>query len=377
MNDLYSIDSHKLHLHPSRVSQWLEATDSSNNESKDDSYLKLKKVYPLYVEISPCGQCNHRCTFCAVDYIGYKNISIDKSALRHCLADMSYHGIKSVMYAGEGEPLLYAGIDEIINYTKSLGIDVAITTNATSLTSELSRKCLSSITWIKASINAGNENTYSAIHKTKKSDFNRVFKNLSDAVCLREKHNYKVTLGAQAVLLPENVKSLSSLCEKCRDIGLNYLVIKPYSQQPSSSSTAKLYSNLDYSDDNFSDLEESLSSFNTTNFKVIYRENTIASLQESERIYSKCYATPMFWAYIMASGDVYGCGAHLLDDRFCYGNIKDSSFSGIWEGDKRSKNLNYVLNELDISSCRKNCRMEHVNRYLWELKNPNTHVNFI
>jgi len=44
MSDKYSIDSHKLGLHPLRVSKWLEA--------KDD-WDKLKKIYPIYVEISP------------------------------------------------------------------------------------------------------------------------------------------------------------------------------------------------------------------------------------------------------------------------------------------------------------------------------------
>ncbi|MCF6340345.1 MAG: radical SAM protein, partial [Sulfurimonas sp.] len=62
MSDRYSIDSHKLGLHPKRVSEWIEA--------KND-WSKLKKIYPLYVEISPYGGCNHRCTFCALDYMGY------------------------------------------------------------------------------------------------------------------------------------------------------------------------------------------------------------------------------------------------------------------------------------------------------------------
>lgn len=366
MSDQYLIDGHKAHLHPQRIAQWLDAgTD----------WEKLKKVYPIYVEIAPCGQCNHRCSFCAVDYIGYKNITLEHSALHRCLTNMAENGVKSVMYAGEGEPLLAKGIGETINHTKNVGIDVAITTNATPLSETLAQECLQSITWLKASINGGTAESYSTIHRTKKADFDRVLNNLAAAVKWRNTNGLKTTLGAQIVLLPENKHTVVPLCEAAQRIGLDYVVVKPYSQHPSSSSTAELYGELRY--DEFVGLGDQLRQFNTDKFKVVYRERTMATLSEPGRAYTKCHSTPMFWAYIMASGDVYGCGAHLLDEKFKYGNIYENSFSEIWEGDKRRQSVEYVRDVLDISVCRKNCRMEHVNRYLWELKNPQLHTNFI
>ncbi len=366
MDDPYLIDHHKIHLHPQRVAQWLDAgTD----------WEKLKKIYPLYVEIAPCGACSHRCLFCAVDYIGYKSVYLDPKAIRHCLSDMGNHGVKSVMYAGEGEPLLNKDLPAIISWTKKCGIDVAITTNAVAMTEKFCQQALADITWLKASVNAGNSETYAKVHQTKEADFDRVITNLGRATHLRRENGWKTTLGTQMVLLPENRDTAIDLCKISKSIGLDYLVIKPYSQHPSSETTAQRYGDLQYNEP--PEFGARLRQFNSDSFKVVYRERTMATLTESDRAYSKCQATPMFWAYIMANGDVYGCGAHLLNELFKYGNINEQSFSEIWEGERRRRSVEFVRDELDISTCRKNCRMEHVNRFLWELKNPKEHVNFI
>ena len=97
---------------------------------------------------------------------------------------------------------------------------------------------------------------------------------------------------------------------------------------------------------------------------------------EGTRNYRHCYAFP-FWAYIDASGDVWGCSAYLSDKRFLYGNIYKDTFKDIWQGPVRKKSLKWALEKLDIADCRVNCRMDEINRYLWELKHPLEHVNFI
>jgi GTP 3',8-cyclase len=364
MTDKYKIDSQKITLHPKRVAQWLDA---------GNDWEKIKEVYPIYVEIAPVGACNHRCTFCSVDYIGYTTSRQDKDILLKTLDNMLKKGVKSVMFAGEGEPALWKPLPDVIVEAKKMGLDISMTTNLIPFTDSNIEKYVANCSWIKASINAGNSKEYKEIHQSKEADFEKALLNLKKCVDVKESNNYQCTIGAQILLLPENKGSVIDLAKRLKDIGANYLVVKPYTQ--SLYGISRKYDGLKYDEMMF--LQEELSLISDNSFDVVFRENTMEKLNEEIQPYSKCLSTPNFLAYIMADGSVYSCGAHLKNENFLLGNINNSSFSEIWEGSLRRKNYLHVSELLSIKECRKNCRMDEVNRYLWELKNPGPHVNFI
>ena len=367
LNDMYSIDSHKLTYHPARVAQLLEV---------GDDWGKAKTVYPIYMEVSPVGACNHRCTFCAVDYIGYKSVSLDYEIYKTRLKEMGQLGIKSIMYAGEGEPLMHKKINEIVVATHQAGIDVSFTTNATTMDKKFVESSIPLTKWIKVSLNAGSASTYAKIHQTKQRDFEKVIENMKYASKFRNENSIECVMGVQTLLLPENSDEMVELARLCRDeMSADYLVVKPYSQH--ASSNTRIYENIDYS--NYLEIEKELESFNTENFQVVFRKNTMKKhIMDEKHRYTKCHSTPFLWAYIMADGSVYGCSAYLLDDRFQYGNIHHLSFNEIWHGEKREKNFHFIRKKLDIKDCRKNCRMDEANRYLFALEEDLIpHVNFI
>lgn len=355
MEDPYLIDSHKMMYHSERIAQW----------QRDPLH-----TYPLYIEISPVGHCNHRCTFCAVDYIGYKARSLDVDILMRRLSEMSQLGVKSVMYAGEGEPMLHKSIDDIVVHTAAMGIDVAFTTNGTLLNKVIS--VLEHIKWIKVSMNGGPE-SYAKIHQTKDSDYERVWANLRSAVIQQSSRPARCTIGIQCVVLPENVGDLEGLIDRAEQTGLDYVVFKPYSQHKSS--ITRTYEEIRYDEETKAALA-ALTKFSTSTFKVITRSTAMEDWNVGNHSYSTCHATPYFWAYVMASGDVYSCSAYLLNDEFNMGNINSSSFSEIWLGDKRQRHLE-AMKTLDISQCRLNCRMNQVNKYLDKVIKGNSHAAFI
>ncbi len=282
--DKFKIDSHKLMYHPERISAW----------------LNKKLIYPIYLEVSPSGSCNHRCVYCALDFMEYQHRFIDAGIFKQRLREMGRLGVKSIMYAGEGEPFLHRDIVEIIHNTKKSGIDAAITTNGALFTKELTQEILSNTTWIKVSINAATPKTYAKIHRTNPADFKKVIKNMSYAANLRKKKGYRCTLGMQIILLPENFNEVELLAKKAKKIGMDYLVVKPYSQHPQS--ITRRFENIKYNQ--YFNLAKKLERINGKRFNVIFRLNTMCKWDEKERTYKHCLALP-FWAYIDAGGDVW------------------------------------------------------------------------
>jgi MoaA/NifB/PqqE/SkfB family radical SAM enzyme len=389
MRDRHRIDSEKISLHPARVARWLAARDK---------WELARDVFPIYVEVSPVGFCNHSCTFCGVDYMLDRPDKgrLAPEVLDAMLADMHRHGVLSVMFAGAGEPLIHKHLPKAIVNADSVGLDMAITTNGVLLSEAVSRQILGleHLRWIKVSINAGDRDVYSKIHRTKPEDFDRVLANLTAAARVREELGGRCTLGAQMVALPEghpnesesfpsNLETAEPLIHRLKETGIDYVVIKPYSQHLMSQDT-RFYAGVRYPDARA--WANALEALSTDRFEVVVRTNTMAELDRGGRGYDRCHATPFHWAYVEADGEVWGCSAYLGrregdktwgDDRFRYGNVNAASFSEIWRGDRRRDCWDYVRTKLDISECRLNCRMHQVNLHLESVADPGPHASFI
>ena len=364
MTNTHGIDHHKLMMHPARVGLWKQSRME---------WERVKGIFPIYMEVSPTGACNHRCVFCGLDYMKYRAVSLPADIMADRFHEMASCGVKSIMLAGEGEPLLHRQITDLITSAVNAGLDVAVTSNGVLMNAEFSDACLGLLKWIKISFNAGMPATYAALHRTKESDFFKVVQNLKDAVILRNRIRRPVTIGLQMLLLPENASEIEGLAKMARDdIGADYLVIKPYSQHLHS--LTKQYYGITY--ETYLDMEERLSRLSTDNFSMIFRASAMKR-SDAQKTYHRCLSTPVFWGYIQSDGSVYTCSAHLGDQRFRVGNLLEKPFREIWEGDARRDNFYFVKDHLDPTDCRINCRMDACNHYLWDLLHPDDHVNFI
>ncbi len=354
--DDFKLDGHKLLYHVPRVNDWLEG----------------KNTYPIYIEVSPSGACNHRCRFCGKDFMGYERRFLDWEVFRTRLEEMGRSGVKSIMHAGEGEPFMHPHLEDMVKHGKKCGIDQAVNTNGVLMNPERAEQILPCAEWIRLSVDAGTPETYANLHGTKPADFDKMMDNLTEAAKMKKAKGWRCTLGVQLLLLPENRAEAILLAEQARKAGADYLVIKPYSQHPLSHTEE--YEDITY-EDSF-ELRKTLENQSTPEFKVIFRAEAMRKWDQPSRTYSRCYAM-RFWTYIDAGGLVWGCCNYLRDERFLLGDLNENTFQEVWGGEQRMRALSWIEKEMNTCQCRVNCRMDEVNRYLWDLRNPPDHVNFI
>lgn len=350
----YGIDSHKLIYHVERVYSW----------------LKGNNIYPIYIEVGPAGGCNQRCIFCGLDYLGHKPSFINTSCWKKFVKEAVKKGVKSVLFSGEGEPLLHKEIDTLISYTYGVGIDVALASNGVLLSAELANRFLKYLTWLRISLDAGTPQIYSKIHRADKKQFSIVLENIKQAVEIKRKKKLKVTIGVQFLLLKENRRDIEKAVIIARELGVDYFSVKPYSKHPLSINEAG--TEVNYA--RLLSLEKKLVKYSTEDFTVVFRKGAMIR-KYIKRPYRRCYGLP-FWAYISSKGDIYPCSTFLGLKKYCLGNICDSSFKDIWEGERRKAVMDKLM-KMDANKCRELCRLDEINRYLWNLKHPPEHINFI
>lgn len=344
------IDHHKLMYHPERVSEWIKKGD----------------CFPIYIEMGLTNFCNQKCIFCALDFLDRGRVFINREVALSTIQSMGFCGVKSLMFAGEGESTLHPNIGEFVKTAKSSGIDTAITTNGVFFTPEKIESCLPSLSWIRFSVDAGTAESYSKIHKCSEKDFYKVLDNISYCVNLKKKKNLETTIGIQLLLIPQNKNELENLISIAKEIGVDNLQIKPYSHHPKSKNNFSL-EEMDYRE-----IKDKIKNTDLSNIKVIFRELTLERIQ-SKKPYKKCLGAS-FIGLIDAKGNVFPCNLFYGDETFYYGNIYEQSFEEIWSSDRRKK----VLEKLGVSEgCREGCRLDAINNYLWRLKNPELHDNFI
>ena len=347
------LSGHKLHHHTEELVKW----------------QKGEEFFPIHMDISPIGKCNHRCVHCYVDYLGHKGPKLDHDIFLSLAKDIGQCGVKSAFVAGTGEPFLNEATAKAIAIAAENGTDMATSTNGVLLSEDDLQTALPALTWMRFSILGGNAEAYSQLHQTKEEDWPQLVKVLGRAGEIKAQRKLGVTLGAVFCLMKENVHTATSLAKILKESGFDYLVVKPPSQNVRNDFRADVHLF-----EQCEDVLNELRAFTDDNFRVEIRMDQFEQLQK--RDYKSCLGLP-FITMVGEDGGVYTCNGFWGNDDYKYGSLHEKSFKEIWQSDIRKAIQDRVEKHQDFHTCEPICRHNSINRFLWSLRNPPDHINFI
>jgi len=330
---------------------------------------------PIFIEFSPIDRCNQKCWYCYVEYLQHQNLEIEGKLLIEIFRDMGRAGVKSVMIQGTGEPLLNKATPDAIVEGFNSGLSLALCSNGVLLNSEMLKKILPCLEWLRISAVEYTPVLYAKSHGSPEAHWHKVIENLKIAVRIRQQEKLKTILAVHFLIFPYNVEYIVKTVKMVKDIGIDYILIKSANQSihnPSHHWERDTHKR-------FIPLLKEAKDLETDEFKVSVRFDQFEVQEECgsfKKKFKKCYGLE-FEAMIDADGGVYPCLHFWRDKDYCYGNLHEETFAEIWKGQRRRSVLNKIYNEFDLNNCHFGCKQMHINETLWELKNPPMHINFL
>jgi MoaA/NifB/PqqE/SkfB family radical SAM enzyme len=237
---------------------------------------------------------------------------------------------------------------------------------------------LRDMAWIRFNLSAGTAEGFQRVHQSKAKNFGLLVDKIKSLVNLKRKNYYKCTLGLQMVLIPECYDQVMAEAELGAELGVDYFVIKHCSD----SEYKEI--GIDYKDYiRIEDVLKEAESLSTENYVVQAKWDKIKAGTESPlykdgyRKYDVCYGTP-FLPQISGNGKVYPCGPFFNKERFYIGDLHEQSFYDMVMGERYWDVHRDVRESVDVhKDCAIGCRQDYVNKFLWDMKNPPEHINFI
>jgi radical SAM protein with 4Fe4S-binding SPASM domain len=349
-------------------------------------YFLGKNADPISIEVDPSNSCNHSCPFCISGHIHlskfkgtdfFNRVIMEKNVIMNLVKDISSMGIKSLAWTGGGEPTQNPNLKEAINFLKSNStIKMGMFTNGTLLSKfNLFETLVTSLEWIRISIDAGNKNSYDNLRVTnKQNNFDTVIANINELISYKKKLNSKITIGVGFVVTEKNYKEIIEFANLFKNIDVDYCQYKPeiiQVERNGSLNATKQQISSEFWLNEVIDLLNSASEilgkkFECNSYKL---EDLMIDKKNYGRGYKECIGS-QFQPCVGADGHVYVCTNHRGHKKYSYGNLKEKRFSEIWRDIKKRKEIMDLINNKEkFSKCSQLCKPHESNKILWSIKN--------
>jgi len=339
--------------------------------------MEGKHLFPLHINIDLTNYCTHKCIWCS-GYEGQQSKAhdLDFDIIMKAMNTAGKLGTKAVTLIGTGDPSLYKRFKELVHGIHDAGIELGMFTHG-AFPADFIPDILKTFTWVRFSLDAASEETHNHVHVGKGS-FPKIIDNIKGLVSARESAE-NFTAGVQFVLHQDNAHELRDMGVMCKDLGVDYLNIKPVINRGAVGIRTGKF-NLDKAKA-LQDMTWMQENLNGNGFEVVYKPyqfqiNNIPYLEDGEvppdfeRNYTRCYAVNFEW-WIESDYNVSLCGPmgkHV-------GNLLEQDIETILDSDRYQK----VLGDISIDNCYRGCRPHYMNEVLHSIEFPDfkSHINFV
>ncbi len=269
---------------------------------------------PLSINVEASRACNIRCIYCIHSLSGEKRSGIgfipdimDRDLYYKMVDDCSAFGkkIKTIRFAGYGEPLMNKHLAEMIAYTKQrkIGDQIVIFTNALLLDHTTSKALIDSGTDVfRITVQGLSSEAYKK-YAGVENDFSVFMENL--------KYLYTIKGGCRIFI------KIMKFAVKSEE-GLFYDMFGDICDEIAVENVTKAHKEVDYS-------------------SIIQEENNLIVTGEHEMDCVHVCPYPFYMLTVNADGNAFAC-CKALDKAFLVGNVKQESVHEIWNS-KRMDDL--------------------------------------
>lgn len=195
---------------------------------------------PKQVQLIISDLCNEDCSFCAYRSSGYSsnqlfgekkedgsvnnnpNRMIPLNKVYEILNDCVEMGVKAIQLTGGGEPTVHPDHTKIIKNILDNKLKLGMVTNGLVLRQETIEQFIRpDAEWIRISVDAGNQESYSKIRKVNINAFDKVLDNIARLVAHKELNESELTIGVGFVVTEDNYKEIFQCAAIVKELGVN------------------------------------------------------------------------------------------------------------------------------------------------------------
>lgn len=326
-------------------------------------YLKNRLFIssPIQASFAVTLRCTCHCDYC--DWWKFKQKDLSSAEAKRVIHQIARLGVIHIGLSG-GEPMLRSDLPELIEYAKSLGMLVSVSTNGIISNKSIYREIMKSgLDTLTFSIDGANAQTHEAFRK--KCPFDRVISSLSLAVKLCRREGYSTRINTTTTVNRVNAMELADIYEMCQGLGADHCNFQPIWPVNKDEDFFKKFGFTTAAGDAdlLNSAREALAEMSNSNLRRYRRMLPDFYLNYENVRKIECYAGRAF-IYVDARGVVYPCVPLTKP----FGSLLDGD-SGTLLKTLEAKKLVKRASRQDCVGCSLNCHMER-NVMMDSLKRP-------